>query len=370
MALLLKYNFLKIRNLSIQLPHPINLKHLTYQKHTLNFTFKAGTSRGILTQKTSWILFLHHQNHTGIGECGVLQGLSIDDRPDFEDQLKWLQTNINEPFSKLWEQLHHFPSIQFGLEMALKSLESQHPFILFDSEFTNSQKAIPINGLVWMGDKAFMKQQMIEKINQGFKCVKLKIGALNFQDELDLIKYLRVNFNHQDIALRVDANGAFSTKNALEKLKQLSEHNIHSIEQPIAVNQWQEMAKLCEISPIPIALDEELIGVYDLTAKEALLKTIKPDYLIFKPSLIGGYKHTMQWIDLCKKYNTKWWVTSALESAIGLNAIAQWCFIQHNQLPQGLGTGSLYHNNFKSPLVVRHGALHYDKTLGWDEALV
>lgn len=343
------------------------MKALSYKKHILQFTFKAGTSRGILTQKTSWILFIHHNDKIGIGECGVLQGLSIDDRPDFEEKLKWLQQNINLPFDVLWGRLHEFPSIQFGLEMALKSLQSDDPFILYESDFTESKKSIPINGLVWMGDKDVMKQQMVDKIEQGFSCVKLKIGALNFDDELDLIRYLRVHFSENDIQLRVDANGAFQPNEALEKLKRLSEYNIHSIEQPIKVKQWEQMAQLCLVSPIPIALDEELIGVSDIAKKEHIIKTIHPQYLIFKPSLIGGYKHTQEWIDLCQKHQVQWWVTSALESSIGLNAIAQWTFTKNNPLPQGLGTGSLYFNNFESPLVVNRGALHYDNTYTWDK---
>ncbi len=340
---------------------------LFYTKYLLHFTFKAGTSRGVLTQKTSWLLYLQHQNKTGVGECGVLQGLSIDDRPDFEAKLQWLQANIHVPFDLLWKQLHDFPSIQFGLEMALKSLQANNLFELFPSKFTANQQAIPINGLVWMGEKSFMKQQLIDKIKQGFGCVKLKIGALNFEEELDLIKYLRTEFSEKTIELRVDANGAFTPDEAPEKLKQLSEYKIHSIEQPIQANQWEAMAKLCETSPIPIALDEELIGISNLATKEQVIKSIKPQYLIFKPSLIGGYRHTEEWIALCQKYNTQWWVTSALESSIGLNAIAQWTFTQNNPLPQGLGTGGLYHNNFASPLRVKNGTLSYDNAVGWDK---
>jgi L-alanine-DL-glutamate epimerase-like enolase superfamily enzyme len=210
-----------------------------------------------------------------------------------------------------------------------------------------------------------MKKQISEKIKQNFSCIKLKIGAIDFEKELNLLKHIRQDFSEKDIEIRVDANGAFTAKNALEKIKILSDFQIHSIEQPIQPKQFEQMAKLCLESPIDIALDEELIGVMDFVEKENLLKTINPPYIILKPSLLGGFKHTNEWIELAQNFNIQWWVTSALESNIGLNAIAQYTFTKENPLPQGLGTGGLYENNFECPLVVKNGVLVYDSQLNW-----
>lgn len=340
--------------------------HATYHKYTLNFKRPSGTSRGILTEKETWFLVLKDGEKTGIGECGILRCLSIDDRPDYEEKLNWVCQNIQLGQQELWKALREFPSIQMGIETAFQSLESENPFLLFPSEFTRGKQAIPINGLVWMGEKSFMKQQIIEKIEQGFHCVKLKIGALDFEIELDLLKFIRKEFALEQIELRVDANGGFQFDNALEKLKRLSDFQLHSIEQPIKQGQLEKMAKLCEKTPIPIALDEELIGVFDASQKKDLLKTIKPQYLIFKPSLIGGFQGTNQWIKLAEEQEVGWWITSALESNVGLNALAQFTFQLKNNWPQGLGTGSLYTNNFDSPLQVEQGKLHYRPQINWN----
>ncbi len=341
----------------------MELHFFTYH---LQFRFAAGTSRGVLHQKETWFLVLKQNEKIGIGEAGLLRGLSIDDRPDYEEKLQWLQQNIHLPYTQLWEALHEFPSIQFGLEMAMKSLQSENPFLLFLSNFTNFETPIPINGLVWMGDKQWMKEQIIQKIEDGFHCIKLKIGAIDFKEELALLKFIRTHFSEKNLEIRVDANGAFSPTEALQKLEKLSQYNIHSIEQPIAPKQSEAMTNLCKQSPIPIALDEELIGIWDLNEKKAILESIHPSYLIFKPSLIGGWQHTEQWIDLAEKKSIQWWVTSALESNVGLNAIAQWTFIKSNPLPQGLGTGSLYYNNIQSPLNVGNGNLTYQLNSSWD----
>ena len=338
----------------------------TYKKYILNFKRPSGTSRGVLTTKETWFLILEREDKKGIGECGILRSLSIDDRPDYEEKLKWVCDNIHLGEAKLWEMLTDFPSIQFGVEMVFKSLEAQDQFILFPSEFTSGKGTIPINGLVWMGDKAYMKSQISEKIDDGFSCIKLKIGAIDFQAELELLKYIRREFSSEDIEVRVDANGAFAPAEALEKLNRLSEYQIHSIEQPIKAGQWEEMAALCGATPIPIALDEELIGVFSVTNKQELLQTINPQYLIFKPSLIGGIRGTGEWIDLAQKMNTGWWVTSALESNVGLNAISQWTYTLKSPLPQGLGTGGLYTNNFECPLRVKNGTLIYDPKKNWE----
>lgn len=338
----------------------------TYQKYILNFKRPSGTSRGILTQKETWFIILEQNGKLGIGECGILRSLSIDDRPDYEEKLQWTCANIHLGKDQLWENLIEFPSIQFGVEMAFQSLSSNNPFELFLSEFTNSQKSIAINGLVWMGEELFMKQQIQEKLEQGFHCIKLKIGAIDFQKELDLLRYIRQNFDEKTIEIRVDANGAFDEINALDKLNQLSEYKLHSIEQPIAKNHTDTMSFLVKNTPIPIAFDEELIGVFSTQEKEELLKKIRPQYIILKPSLVGGFRGTQEWIALAEKYNIGWWITSALESNIGLNAIAQFTFILQNPMPQGLGTGGLYTNNFDCPLQVRNGQLWYNQEINWN----
>lgn len=337
-----------------------------YKKYILNFKRPSGTSRGVMTEKETWFIILEKDGKHGIGECGLLRGLSIDDRPDYEEKLKWACDNIHLGEEKLWEALIEFPSIQFGIETALRSLESETPYLLFPSAFTKGKENIPINGLVWMGEEGYMKQQIEEKLQQGFTCIKLKIGAIDFDRELDLLLFIRSNFSPDEIEIRVDANGAFSVNNALGKLNKLSEFQIHSIEQPIKQNQHDSMAELCKNAPFPIALDEELIGVFTKEKKEHLLRKIQPQYIILKPSLTGGLRGTKEWIDIAEKYNIGWWITSALESSIGLNAIAQWAFLQNNPMPQGLGTGALYTNNFDSPLEVKNGVLTYNPDLNWN----
>ena len=337
----------------------------TYKPYILNFKRPSGTSRGVMTTKETWFIKLENQGKTGVGECGILRGLSIDDRPDFEAKLKWVCDNIEFGLEKLLKELIEFPSIQFGLETAFKSLESEDQFQLFPSEFTKGNDSIPINGLVWMGSEAFMRTQIKEKIESGFDCIKLKIGAIDFQTELEILKSIRKEFSVSDIELRVDANGAFSPVDALEKLKRLSEYHIHSIEQPIKPKQFEAMAQLCKETPLPIALDEELIGVFSTEAKQKLLKTIKPQYIILKPSLVGGFAGSQQWINIAESLNIKWWITSALESNVGLNAISQWTYTLNSKMPQGLGTGSLFTNNFPSPLKVKNGTLHYDIKQNW-----
>ncbi len=337
----------------------------TYHNYILNFKQASGTSRGVLKTKETWILIIRNEEKEGIGECGMFRSLSVDDRPDFEDKLKWACTNINKGLEFLISELTEFPSIQFGLEMAFKSLQSQDKFNLFPSEFTKGNASIPINGLIWMGSEAFMKQQIKDKIEAGFHCIKLKIGAIDFQTELNLLKTIRKQFTSKDIELRVDANGAFSPNEALEKLKQLSEFDLHSIEQPIKQGQIDDMALLCKQAPLPIALDEELIGVFGVTKKTELLQTIRPQYIILKPTLIGGFHGSDEWINSAEKENIGWWITSALESNIGLNAIAQYTYNTQSKMPQGLGTGSLFTNNFDSPLYVEEGRLHYDRRKNW-----
>lgn len=337
----------------------------TYHKHILEFKRPSGTSRGILKTKETWFIVISSGDKQGIGECGILRTLSIDDRPDYEERLKWTCEHIHMGVEELWKELIEFPSIQFGVEMAFKSLESETPYVLFPSKFTEGKDNIVINGLIWMGDKEYMKSQIDDKLHQGFNCIKLKIGAIDFQTELALLSYIRAHFSSDKIELRVDANGAFLPDDALEKLKKLSAYDLHSIEQPIQPRQYQVMKELCKKTPLPIALDEELIGVFDITNKKELLEAIRPQYIILKPSLIGGFRGTNEWIDIAESLGIKWWITSALESNIGLNAIAQYTYTLENNLPQGLGTGNLFTNNLDSPLTVEKGKLRYDNYKHW-----
>ncbi|HRG17799.1 MAG TPA: o-succinylbenzoate synthase [Flavobacterium lutivivi] len=336
-----------------------------YFKYNLIFKRPSGTSRGILTGKETWFIVLEENGRKGIGECGILRGLSADDRLDYEEKLQWTCDNIHLGEEKLWQELIEFPSIQFGVEMAFLSLRSKNPFVLFPSKFTSGEKSIAINGLVWMGDEVFMKQQIEEKIAQGFNCIKLKIGAIDFDKELQLLRFIRANFDENKIEIRVDANGAFNENEALNKINQLSGYKLHSIEQPIQKNHTDTMSVLCKSTNLPIALDEELIGIFSYEEKEALLKKVRPQYIILKPSFIGGIKGANEWIALAEKYNIGWWITSALESNIGLNAIAQFTFMLNTTMPQGLGTGSLYTNNFDCPLLVENGQLWYKPELDW-----
>lgn len=340
----------------------------SYWRYILKFKRPSGTSRGVMTEKETWFIKVENDGKIGIGECGILRSLSFDDRPDYEEKLKWTVENIHWGKERLWDELRDFPSIQFGVEQAFLSLESENPYLLFPSEFTKGEASIPINGLIWMGDEAFMKTQIDEKLKEGFSCVKLKIGAIDFKKELELLRYIRSQFSPEKIELRVDANGGFHSSDALCKLVQLSELELHSIEQPVKQKQPDSMAALCRETPLPIALDEELIGVVNWNDKKNLLDKIQPQYLVLKPSLVGGIKGSMEWIQLAEEREIGWWITSALESNIGLNAIAQWTFTLRSAMPQGLGTGSLYTNNIDSPLTVVSGALWYKSDKKWKEA--
>ena len=331
----------------------------SFKKHTLYFKRPGGTSRGILTSKDLWLLEVWDDKYPeviGIGECSIIYGLSPDPMEQYEEKLLELTKNIHQS-EKV--DLSGFPSIIFGLEMAIRDLQMGGKRVLYPSDFTAGRKSIPINGLVWMGSVEFMREQIIEKLKFGFDCIKLKIGAIDFEKELSLFKMIRREFKKEELELRVDANGAFQPGEALEKLKRLSDYTIHSIEQPIKQKQWHQMSAICDASPIDIALDEELIGLTDCQVPE-MLDAIHPHYLILKPSLLGGFSRSELFISEAQKNGIGWWVTSALESNVGLNAIAQWTATLANPMPQGLGTGSLFTNNFTSPLeVVRGGKLEY-----------
>ena len=333
--------------------------------YRLEFKQASGTSRGILKTKETWFIKIEDEHATGFGECGMFRGLSCDDRPDVESKLKWVCHHIDLGLEQLLIELIEFPSIQFGLEMAFLDLLSDSSNVLFPSKFTSGKASIPINGLIWMGDEQFMKSQIRSKIDAGFDCLKIKIGAIDFDTELSLIKAIRKEYDVETIELRVDANGAFSPFEAMEKLKRLSDFNLHSIEQPIRQGQYDAMAELCAHAPLPIALDEELIGIHDVTKRGLLLQTINPQYIILKPTLVGGFSGSQSWIDLAEKQSVDWWITSALESNIGLNAIAQWTYQLNVNRPQGLGTGALYTNNIEAPLKIDNGRLIYAPSVKW-----
>ena len=335
----------------------------SFSKRNFHFRFPAGTSRGILTEKISFFLFLENEGITGIGECSIIPDLSIDNLQELPIKLEELCRCINngEDFKNV--DLQKFPSIYFALETAILDLKRGGQKILFPSDFTAGKRGIPINGLIWMGNKQFMQSQIIEKIEQGFRCIKLKIGALDFETELEIIKDIRKDFSKSDIEIRLDANGGFAREDALQKLKRLSDFGIHSIEQPLKPCMTTAMVEICEQSPIQIVLDEELIGI---EPNEELLKIIRPHFIILKPSLIGGFAVAEKWISLAEKHNIDWWITSALESNIGLNALAQWTATLQNDMPQGLGTGMLYENNFSSPLEIRKAKLYYNANKKWD----
>ena len=335
-----------------------------FRKYTLNFIRPGGTSRGVLTQKETYFICLQAEGRWGIGEAGLFRGLSADDHPDYEARLISACKALEAGGEGILETFREYPSIVFGLEQALRSIQGSSPFELFPSRFLAGDP-IPINGLIWMGELSFMEQQLEEKIEAGFRCLKLKIGALDFESELRLLREIRRRFSSEDLEIRVDANGAFSTGEALEKLQRLSELELHSIEQPIRAGKPAEMAELCARTPLPIALDEELIGCYYQEDKEILLDQIHPQYIILKPSLVGGFRGSREWIEAAESRRIGWWVTSALESNIGLNAIAEWTATLDVHMPQGLGTGSLFSNNFKSPLEVSGGKLWYHPEQTW-----
>ncbi len=339
------------------------------KKHVLNFIIPGGTSRGILKSKRSWFIIIYNTKEPdikGIGECSIIDGLSIDDHPDYEKTLQKIASEIDTYADLADDVFDSFPSIKFGIETALHDLKNKGGKVLFPSDFTNGKDTLLINGLVWMGTPDFMKKQIKTKIAEGYTCIKIKIGAIDFQEEISMIREIRKEYPAEEIMIRLDANGAFSPGEALHKLNVLAKFDIHSIEQPIKSKQIKESACLCGNSPIPIALDEELIGVSAITAKKELLQSIKPQYIILKPSLLGGFSSSQEWIDIANEGNIKWWITSALESNIGLNAIAQWTYTLGNKIFHGLGTGSLYNNNIPSPLFIKGGSLGYDVNSSWE----
>jgi o-succinylbenzoate synthase len=347
----------------------------SYSKKVFQFAFKARTSRGLMRDKISWFIKLWDDatpDVVGIGECGPLPGLSPDAIPNFEEELSAVINNLNQlqhasapTLQHLYEITSpHFPSIIFGLETALLDLQHGGKRLIYENEFT-SGKQMPINGLVWMGDLDFMMNQINQKIAQGFNCIKLKVGGLDFDRECDILQYIRKRYFKNDIIIRLDANGAFKIDDVLYKLSELSKYNIESIEQPIKPGMIQ-MEELCRKSPIPIAFDEELIGKASSNEKKELLTRLKPKYIILKPTLHGGFKGCAEWINIATSLNIGWWITSALESNIGLNAICQFASQFDIKLHQGLGTGMIYTNNIESPLRVEKGMIFYDTSSSWN----
>lgn len=324
------------------------MKTAKFYPYTLNFKRPSGTSRGVLNTKETYFIEVFEDDKKGIGECALFRGLSFDDDDDYEAALEWTCRNINLSIDDLREELVNHPSIIFGVEQALLNLQHQGD-VYFPSDFTDGKDSIKINGLIWMGTSDYMKEQLEEKLSKGFSCIKLKIGV-DWNAEKQILKSLREQFPKDKIELRVDANGAFSPEQAKIVLQELAELHIHSIEQPIQAGNWKAMAELCHSTPTPIALDEELIGVLNYESKKTLIKEINPQYIILKPALVGGFSGSDEWIQLAEQNNIGWWITSALESNIGLNAIAQYTYTKNNPMPQGLGTGGLFTNNFETSL--------------------
>lgn len=336
----------------------------SYIRHELTFKKQARTSRGAMENHVVYYVILKEGDRAGYGEAAPLKGLSIDDRPDFEQKLNECITWINGGLPVDALSLAEFPSLQFAFETASRSLQFDEAFTVFENSFIHGNP-IKINGLVWMGSRDEMLEEAFAKAEEGFNCIKFKVGALDFDEECRMLEAFRKRYSAFKIELRLDANGAFATDDAIQKLKELSRFDIHSIEQPIQAKQQDYMHELCLQTPISIALDEELIGEDVTKDGDALLKFMKPQFIILKPTLIGGFEAADQWIKYAQKYDIGWWATSALESNIGLNAIAQWCSTYETDLPQGLGTGSLYSNNIISPLNVQNGYLHYNKKASW-----
>lgn len=340
---------------------PLNHLKASFEAFTLDFKRPSGTSRGVLIQKKGWKLKLtDSEGITGLGECSVIPGLSPDYISDeaYEQKLEEVCRNpVHFIENKIL--LNEYPSILFGLESAYFDLLNGGKQIYFESAKTPHGFKIPINGLIWMGDEHYMQSQIEEKLATGFTCIKLKVGAIDFKQELKLLEGIRSRYDASQIVLRVDANGAFNMSDALWKLEELAKFDLHSIEQPIKAGSWNDMKELCKKTPLPIALDEELIGINRPELKIDLLETIKPQYIILKPSLHGGFSGAKEWIQLAESRQIPWWITSALESNIGLNAIAQFTADFNPVLPQGLGTGGLYETNFEAPLKIENGNLFY-----------
>lgn len=340
---------------------------LQFCPYILKFKEPAGTSRGILTEKPTCILRIFDENNPsefGIGEAAVFPGLSPEADDRFFYKLMELQANVRLGIKT---DLSKFPSLQFGFEQAIRDFAGGCNGTYFDSPFIHDEKGIEINGLIWMGDFEKMMDRLEQKLEEGFRCIKFKIGAIDWYSEVEMIKKVRNKFSPEEVEIRVDANGAFEMPSALPRLKRLADLGVHSIEQPVKPGNPDLLHFLCDISPLPIALDEELIGKYSSAQKANTLDHIQPQYIVIKPTLTGGFSSAEEWIRLAEERGIGWWITSSLESNIGLNALSQWVATLNNKLPQGLGTGNLFSNNFDSPIFRRSNILHYNpaKTLDY-----
>lgn len=338
----------------------------SWERRTLHFRFTAITSRESMREKDTYFIKVWHEADpliVGVGEAALFRGLSYDDRPDFEEKLSEVCSQIDRYAMDFHESLAGWPSIRFGLETALRDLGRGGCKDLFDSAWSRGETSLLINGLVWMGDRDTMSRRIEDKLSDGFSCIKLKIGGIDFAEELELLRSIRSVAPR--VELRLDANGAFSPETALEKLDRLARFDIHSIEQPVRQGQWREMSEICRQSPIPVALDEELIGLNSHAQRCSMLDEISPAYIILKPTLVGGWHACDEWIAAARERSIGWWATSALESDIGLNAIAQWVATYSPAMPQGLGTGQLFTDNIPSPLSLNGDRLWTDPERGW-----
>jgi len=339
----------------------------SYIAHPLVFVRPAGTSRGVLEQKPCWFIKLtSHQGETGMGEVSFIPGLSVEEEQELEIQVDHICKLISRGEMDPGQHLPALPGVQFALETAVRDMETGGGQILYPSKFTDGHVGIPTNGLIWMGAKDFMISQIREKMTLGFRVLKLKVGSLRFSEELDVLRWIRSEFGKADLEIRLDANGAWTPDEARKKMELLARSGIHSIEQPIAPGQQEALAELCRDTPIPLALDEELIGMTDPQERNSLLEQVRPAYIILKPGLLGGFSEAADWINRAETSGTGWWITSALESSLGLNAIAQWTWQLGVRRPQGLGTGALYTNNIPSPLHMSGEQLWFQPEIPWD----
>jgi len=339
---------------------------LAYLPYRLKFKSPATTSREVMTEKVTCFLKIYDEadpTHFGIGEAAVFPGLSPEANEGFEYKLVELLANI--AIGKPTDLTRH-SSIQFGLEQAIYDYSSGCKGAYFPTDFVAGKADITINGLVWMGSGGEMRQRALDKLSNGFHCVKFKIGALDWAAELAMLKEIRAL--NDSLEIRVDANGGLKQNIIMEQLAALADLNVSSIEQPIPKGNIEAMAKLCKETPVPIALDEELIGVYTFEERERLLNEIHPQYIVLKPALCGGFSGAEQWIECARQLGIGWWITSALESNVGLNALAQWTAGFKPTMAQGLGTGALYTNNFEVPLVLEGEKLRYDNSQSFNYA--
>lgn len=343
---------------------------LQFAPYVLKFKEPAGTSRGVLTEKITCFLRLFDENDPtkyGVGEAAIFPGLSPEADDRFFYKLMELQANVR---LGMQTDLTRFPSLQCGFEQVIRDFSGGCHGTYFNSPFLLGEDSIEINGLVWMGNKEEMMERLERKLADGFHCVKLKIGAIDWRSEVEMVQYIRDRYDRKRVEIRVDANGGFDMDNAIPRLKRLADLDVHSIEQPIKAGNPTLMRFLCDVSPLPIALDEEQIGKFTRQQKEEMLDAIRPAYIVIKPTLTGGFSGAEEWIELARERGIGWWITSSLESNIGLNALAQWVATLDTDMPQGLGTGALFTNNAEAPIYLEGDRLKYDPARSYDYAWI